>query len=182
MKKSYDKDYEILISKIIPKWYNEFLNKVSEDILNGYAGRKVYDVLKKELSPSLFQKLNDESKYKYENMVVKAFNLLRNDTFAFTNYIEKNLKTKGYTSDILLRKILNFEIVDEWCEGGHNATVLVSKMQYSGFGTLKDMKRGIQLQFFNKMERELTKIYERIALELIKPNNIKKLENKLIKN
>lgn len=103
-------------------------------------------------------------------------------TFAFTNYIEKNLKTKGYTSDILLRKILNFEIVDEWCEGGHNATVLVSKMQYSGFGNLKDMKRGIQLQFFNKMERELTKIYERIALELIKPNNIKKLENKLIKN
>lgn len=55
-------------------------------------------------------------------------------------------------------------------------------MQYSGFGNLKDMKRGIQLQFFNKMERELTKIYERIALELIKPNNIKKLENKLIKN
>ena len=104
--KLYSQSYQQQIKEIIPKWYNQFIDTISIKTLNDYMGIKVYNILKSSLTESQFKKLNDQSKYKYENLIVKVYNILHDSNFAFSEYVDDKLKSKNYTSDILIEKIL----------------------------------------------------------------------------
>ena len=89
----YSKEWQQEIKEIIPKWYNELLNEAINDILNNYVGFKVYNTFEKKLTESQFNCLyfKDDYKYRYKNIVIKAFNLLNNNKLAFKKYTTKFL-------------------------------------------------------------------------------------------
>lgn len=175
LKNPYSLERANEIEKLVTKWYAEFINDISSEILNEEVGKKVYFILKGKLNSLQFQKIDDGSKYKYENIIVKTFNIIHDSNMAFGELFDK-LDVKNYNSKSLIKEILSGDFASEWGYDMRDNIYEPHRTQYTPFIDNASLKRAIHDRVFKVVEPYLKNILLKVAIEVIIPKNIDKLK------